>query len=259
MAVLEVSRPVVETWGSVDQKKTFYDSLVMQQIRETRYRIDDEILANARSALAAAEEVCGEHDLAWAFFVMGFCLLWRGELVEARERLEMALAGAERTGDVLLRTRTLCYLNVAALRSHDVGTVRRLAPEAMAAAAPAAYPEYVAAANATLAWLAWQEQRFEDVVVLGEAALELWGTTIVSYSWYWLCLWPMIAVRLRAGQIAEAIDASRQLLVPPQQRLPDDLESLVEAAGAAWEHNGPQVAADKLAEAIELAVTLGYA
>ena len=259
MAVLEASRPVVETRGSVDQKKTFYDSLVMQQLRETRYRVDDEILANERAALAAAEELCGERDLAWAFFMMGFCLLWRGELVEARERLEMALAGAERTGDVLLRTRTLCYLNVAALRSHDTDTVRRLAPQAMAAGEAAAYPEYVAAAKATLAWLAWQEDRFEDVVTLGEEALQLWGTTIVSYSWYWPCLWPMIAVRLRSGQIAEAIDAGRQLLAPPQQRLPDDLESLLQKAGAAWDQNEDRVASDKLAEALQLAVTLGYA
>ena len=247
MAVLEASRPVVETRGSLDQKKTFYDSLVVQQLRETRYRVDDEILVNERAALAAAEEFCGEHDLAWAFFMMGFCLLWRGELVEARERLEMALAGAERTGDVLLRTRALCYLNVAALRSHDADTVRRLAPEAMAAGEAAAYPEYVAVAKATLAWLAWQEDRLADVVRLGEEALQLWGTTIVSYSWYWPCLWPMIAVRLRSGQIAEAIDAARQLLAPPQQRLPDDLESLLQEAGAAWDQNENRVASDKLA------------
>jgi hypothetical protein len=69
----------------------------------------------------------------------------------------------------------------------------------------------------------------------------------------------MIAVRLRAEQVAEAIDLSRQLLVPPQQRLPDDLESLVEAAGAAWEHRETRVAGDRLAEALQLAATLGYA
>ena len=157
--------------------------------------------------MAAAEEVCGELDLAWANFMMGFTLLWRGELDEARQRLEMSLATGERTGDVVLRTRALSYLNVAALRRHDAGTVRRLAPEAMAAGVAAAYPEYVAAAKATLAWLAWQEERFEDVNTLGEEALDLWKSTIVSYSWYWLCLWPMIAVRLGAGQVAEAIDA----------------------------------------------------
>ena len=69
----------------------------------------------------------------------------------------------------------------------------------------------------------------------------------------------MLAVRLRAGQIAEAIDAARQLLAPPQQRLPDDLESLLQEAGAAWDQNEHQVASDKLAEALQLAVTLGYA
>jgi len=46
---------------------------------------------------------------------------------------------------------------------------------------------------------------------------------------------------------------------PPQQRFPDDLESLLEEAGVAWEHNEARVAGDKLAEALELAVTLGYA
>lgn len=240
------------------QKKTFYDSLLLQQSRETRYRIDDEILANARAALAAAEEVCGENDLAWSVFLTGFCLLWRGELAEAREKLEMSLAIADRTGDVVLRSRSPCYLNVAALRGHDAGTVRRLAPEAMAAGAAAAFPEYVAAAKATLAWLAWQEERFEDVISLGEEALELWGTTVVSYSFYWLCLWPMVAVHIRSGQIAEAVAASRQILVPPQQRLPDELESLLEAAGSAWDENEPQVAHEKLAEALQLAVMLGY-
>ena len=259
MAVLEAARGVVETRGSVAQKRKFYDSLTMLQCREARYRIDDEILANARAALAAAEQVCGENDLGWAYFMMGFTLLWRGELDEARERLEMSLATGERTGDVVLLTRAQCYLNVAALRRHDADAVRRLAPEAMAAGVAADHPEYIAAAKACLAWLAWQEERFEDVLALGEEALELWGTSIVSYAWYWLCLWPMIAVHLRAGQIAEAIDASHQLLAPPQQRFPDDLESLLEAAEAAWEENEPRVSGDKLAEALQLAVTLGFA
>ncbi|MGA2802951.1 MAG: AAA family ATPase [Acidimicrobiales bacterium] len=258
MAVLEKARPVVETQASLAQKRTFYDSLVLQRLRETRYRIDDEILANERAALAAAKEVCGEGDLGWAAFMMGFCLLWNGDLSEACEQLEAALAIAERIGDVVLRARALCYLNVTALRRHDADEVRRLAPQAMAAAVAAAYPEYVAAANATLSWLAWQEQRFDDAIALGGEALELWGTTIVSYSWYSLCLWPMIAVRLRAGQIDEAIDLSRKLLEPPQQRLPDDLELLVEQAGAASDQKRRRVAADKLAEALELAVALGW-
>ncbi len=68
----------------------------------------------------------------------------------------------------------------------------------------------------------------------------------------------MIGVHLRSGHIAEAVAASRQILVPPQQRLPDDLASLLEAAASAWDANEARIAGDKLAEALQLAVTLGY-
>ena len=78
----------------------------------------------------------------------------------------------------------------------------------MEAAVAASYPEYVAAAKATQAWVAWQEGRPEDVVALAGEALELWGTTVVSYPWYWLCLWPLISVRLAASQGAEAVEAA---------------------------------------------------
>ncbi len=59
--------------------------------------------------------------------------------------------------------------------------------------------------------------------------------------------------------VAEAVDASRQLLMPPQIRFPDELESLVEWVGAAWDSGEHEQAAYKLAEALELAERLGYA
>ena len=128
----------------------------------------------------------------------------------------------------------------------------------LAAAEAATYPAYVAAAKATMAWVAWKDGHFDDVVPLATEALELWATIAVTYPFQWTCLWPLIAVRLAAGQLAEAVDASRQLLVPPQQRLPDELELVVEAAGAAWDRGEHQLAADKLADA-EMAGALGYA
>ena len=92
--------------------------------------------------------------------------------------------------------------------------MRVLAPEALVAAEAAHYPEYVAAAKATLAWVAWRDGRSEDVLALAAEALELWRTNVVSYSWYWLCLWPLIAVHLEGGRTAEAVAASGQLLSP---------------------------------------------
>jgi hypothetical protein len=129
----------------------------------------------------------------------------------------------------------------------------------MEAAEAASYPEYVAAARATQAWVAWCEERPEDVVNLATEALGLWDTTVVSYSWYWLCLWPLIAVRLSGGPVANAVEASRRTLVPPEQRVPDELESLLESAGAAWDDARHTLAAEKRAGALELACRLGYA
>jgi class 3 adenylate cyclase/tetratricopeptide (TPR) repeat protein len=257
-AVLAAARPVVDERGSPLQRQKFYAGLAMQRARQHRYRVDEEILANTRSALAAAREGSPEHEVAFSVFLLGFFLLWHGDLPPAEEQLRASLAMADRIGDVVLRARCLCYLNVTALRRHDVGAVRSLAPEAMAAGQDAGYPEYVACAMATNAWLEWHDQRYEDVVPLASAALDLWGTTVVRYSWYWVCLFPLIAARLAAGEIDEAIAASRQLLVPPQQRLPDELESMLVQVSAAWDSGDRQGAADKLAAALDVARDLRY-
>ena len=170
-----------------------------------------------------------------------------------------ALAIGERIGDPFRRAMCLCYLNVTALRRHDVDAVRSLAPKCIAAAEVANYPAYVAAAKATIAWAAWKDQNFEDVLPLATEALELWATLAVTFEFKWTCLWPLLAVRLAAGQLAEAVDASRELLLPPQQRLPDELELVVEAAGAAWDRGEHDLAAGKLVDALELARHLRYA
>jgi hypothetical protein len=230
----------------------------MQRARQHRYRVDEEILANTRKALVAAREGSPEHEVAFSVFLLGFFLLWHGDLPEAEEQLRASLAMVERIGDVVLRARCLCYLNVTALRRHDVEAVRSLASEAMAAGHDAGYPEYVACAMATNAWLAWHDQRHEDVVPLASAALDLWGTTVVRYSWFWVCLFPLIAARLSAGEIDEAVAASRQLLVPPQQRLPDELESMLVQVSVTLDSGDRQGAADKLAAALELARDLRY-
>ena len=258
-AALARARPVVEARGSLARKKNFYISLALQRARETRYRMDEDILSNARAAVTAAQQLGDEREIAWIVFCLGFFLLWQDNLTEAREQLEASLAIVQRTGDPVLRARCLCYLNVTALRRHDVDAVRSLSGEALAAAETAGYPEYVAAAKATMAWVAWREGRLEEVVPLAEGALELWGSTVVSYSWYWICLWPLIAVSLDRGRLGDAVAASRKLLVPPQQRLPDELELLVESAGRAWDKGQHAVATQELREALQLACRLGYA
>ena len=121
------------------------------------------------------------------------------------------------------------------------------------------FPEYIGMARAMLSWVAWKEGRLVDAEVAAEEALEQWGTCVVNYSWHWVGLWPLIAVRLANRQVAEAVEAGRQLLLAPQQRLPDELASTVQAAITAWEEEDLQRAKEKLGNAVELAQRLRYA
>ncbi|HTT89789.1 MAG TPA: AAA family ATPase [Acidimicrobiales bacterium] len=257
--VLGRVRPVVETRGTPTQKQTYHHNFALQRMRETRYDIDAEMLTHARAALAAAREGGRERELSYMLLFLGFSLLWAGYLDEAQENIQASLAIVERVGDVVLRARCLCYLNVAALRRHDVKTVRSLALDALEAAKAASYPEYVAAAKATLAWVAWRDGCFEEVVLLMDDALGIWAKTVVSYSWYWLGLWPLIAVRLSAGEVGKAVEAARLLLPAPQQRLPLELESLVRAALTAWEEEAVDLAGEKLRKAVATARRLRFA
>jgi class 3 adenylate cyclase/tetratricopeptide (TPR) repeat protein len=257
-AVVAAARPLVEARGTPARKQAFHHSFVMQRMREDRYRIDEEILVNCRAAVAAAQDSGREAAIAFQVFVLGFSLLWYGDLDQAQQQLEASLASVERIGDVVLRARCLCYLDVTALRRHDVDAVRSLAPQAMEAAHAASYPEYVAAAKAAQAWVAWQDGRPSEVLELGGEALGIWATTVVSYSWYWICLWPLIAVHLSEGRLDEAVGAARQLLPPPQQRLPDELEAAVRTSIDAWENGELRLAREALGDAVALAKRLRY-
>jgi len=85
------------------------------------------------------------------------------------------------------------------------------------------------------------------------------ATTICGGTHHkWVYLWPLIAVHLDAGQVAEAVAAGRQLLHPAQRRLPDDVEPMVTAASRALHQGQPDVCRDKLVAALARAHDLHY-
>jgi predicted ATPase len=266
-AVLAEVGPVVEARGGPTQKQYFLTALHRAQLVQRRYRVDEEIIATARAALTAADETCDDHDpvtrpawpaSGWRMFDLARCLLFHGDLDEAEERLHAAMAIANRVGEAVLPMRCLSLLSLTALRRHDAVAVAALVPRALEAAEATSSPEYVAMAKATLAWLAWREGRSAEVGPRAEEALALWAKTTGWQPLHWICLWPLIAVRLGTGNVSEAVDASRQLLEPSQQRLPDELEPVVIAAGAAWDSGNRELAGAKLAQAVELAHDLHF-
>jgi hypothetical protein len=87
---------------------------------------------------------------------------------------------------------------------------------------------------------------------MAEEVLALWRDT-AWHPFHWICLFPLIDVRLAQGRTADAVEASRELLVPPQQRLPDELASAVQSSIEAWDNAKPDLASRRLKAAVKLA------
>jgi class 3 adenylate cyclase/DNA-binding SARP family transcriptional activator/tetratricopeptide (TPR) repeat protein len=258
-AVLARVRPVVEARGTAREKAKFYTGLGVQRFRASRYLIDEGILADLRSGSAAALEGGLENELSWPRFEVGFASLWHRDLVVAQTELEGALAIARRVGDRITELRCLTYLACARLRQHDLAGVKDMASQNEALAGVLAFPEYVGMAKAMLSWVAWKEGRFAEAELMGREALGHWRTGVVRYPFYWVALWPLMAVRLAYGRCEEAVAAARELVSPDQMRLPIELQTTLESAMTAWDSHRPQVAAERLTQALRLAEQLDFA
>ena len=119
-AVLDEVGPVVQARGGPSEKQYFLTALHRCQLVQRRHRVDEEIIATARAALAAAEKGAvepllvrlpepqrGYHEVGWKQYNLGRCLVLHGDLDEAEETLNAALATANRIGEEVLRAAVL--------------------------------------------------------------------------------------------------------------------------------------------------------
>jgi hypothetical protein len=114
-------------------------------------------------------------------------------------------------------------------------------------------------AMALLSWVAWKECRFDEAERLAEDALEQWRPTMVRYPFCWICLWPLVGLRLADGRWEGSMAAARELLKPPQMRLPEELETALRSAISAWDRGARGLAVGRLGQALQLATELNFA
>jgi hypothetical protein len=105
-----------------------------------------------------------------------------------------------------------------------------------------------------LAWLAWQEEKLEDVVALAAEAAALYrADPNPNFHWKWTYLWPLIAMHLRHGDGGRAVGAANELLGSFQTWMPRPVEAELAAACEAWERRKSTAAKSALSRALELA------
>ena len=210
-------------------------------------------MAHARASLEAIRESGNMSAIALATFTLGFSHLWRGDLDEAEEHLQAALKLSERVGDVVVQSRCLTYLTVLYRKWGQIENVKHYISYALAVATAGNMLEYISTAKANMAWVKWHEGNLSEAQKNGRIALEMWQQAPLVYPFQWTALWPLISAMLVENQISEAVDYTRALLEPLQQRLPVALTALLEEVLKTWEEGKTETARTCLNQAIELA------
>jgi serine/threonine protein kinase/tetratricopeptide (TPR) repeat protein len=259
--LVEKTRPILEQYGTPTQSARFFLNLALMSSRRDRYVMSEEILGYARSALSASQEAGDVIQIALVQFNVGFLYLWDGDLDEAEEQMQAALAMAERTGDVILQSRCLTYLTTLYRKRGQVKGTKDYASHALTIATAMNMLEYIAMAKANLAWVAWQAGLPDEVEFLGRTALELWHqppTASMVYPFDWTALWPLISVELGQKQTSAAIEDAHKLLAPTQQPMPATLAAIIGEAIQAWDSGQMDMANTRLQRATALAQEMGY-
>ena len=104
------------------------------------------------------------------------------------------LAQAEKTGDLTLVVRCLTYLTFAARKRGDMQQVQSFAERSLLTATTVQMPDYIGAAQAHLAWLAWRAGNLGAVQQHGAAALSIWQKLPIGYMFEWTGRWPLLAL-----------------------------------------------------------------
>jgi hypothetical protein len=117
--------------------------------------------------------------------------------------------------------------------------------------------EYVAMANANLAWVAWREGNYLETEKLGCEALKLWHGMEDPYGFDWMALWPLIAAALGQNDVGQAIEYARALLIERQHPLPQELAAITQKAIQSWQNNQPERARADIERAVQIAHEFG--
>ncbi len=209
--------------GTAEQRATLLSHLNRQTNIANRYGPSPVALDYARAAYEALPAEASLEQRTQYQFAYGFNLIWHDKLDEAEAELQPALAATELTGDVALQARCLAYLLLVARRRELGGEMVDLAQRCLAVARPARMYNYIGAAEAGLAWVAWRAGSTAEAGRLARAALASWQRFKQVYPLQWQALWPLLGLALERDEVGEAIDHAGALLRPEQQALPDAL------------------------------------
>ena len=250
--------PQVEVHGLPLQRSSYYQAIVTRNYRQHRYVVSDETVQYARQSLAFAVQANARVEAAFARFVLGFGLLFRGDLDGAEGELYEALQETRRLGDVTSQVRCLAYLVIVSWRAGRVAETRLRAQETLTMATAVKMHDYTGVAHAALGWLALKDDDEELARRECQAAFDAWTHLSFAYPFQWTAALTLLAAQASRSPLRQLVEMAEKLLDPQQMRLPDPVNSALESAVAAYRVEDAEEARDALRRAIGEAGRLGW-
>ena len=227
-------QPVLEQYGSLAQRARMHQITALALAKRDRFKPNDEAIHHAHAYLKIMQEVNNSDALAAAHFQYGGSLLWTStRFEEAGIEMRKALDLAEQRGDVSLQARCLTYLTIIERRRNNIELVQSLVPKSLKIALENKFHDYIGAAYANIAWLAWKNRDFGAVHHYGQLVFNAWQQLSVRYAFEWIVRFPLMALALIEDNILEANSLAQALLDHPLVYLPDEISTAIEEAGKA--------------------------
>jgi hypothetical protein len=108
------------------------------------------------------------------------------------------------------------------------------------------------------AWAAWRNGEEEQAAADALAALDTWRRLPFRYIFDWTALWPLAAMAVASGRVAEAVEHARGMLAPQQMLLQQPVRTAVGNAVGAWDAGEPAATEQWLRKAVHAAGEAGY-
>lgn len=253
-AAIEKARPVIEQYGTREERKLLRDAIGMRDGVRSHFAVSEQAIANRRQALEEALRAENKSEIGIAQMALGIILLWADQLDEAEELLTQARRLGEQVGIAWLQTRCLTFLPFIFRKRGEVEQVRAL----LAQAQTIGVDQNNSMLAGLRAWLALREGDLLQAEAAGKEAAELEQQSVGTNPFRWSGLWPLLGVALVRGQIDVAIGHARLLLDTTQQQPSAPIKTLLETALQAWDANQQAKASDIFRQIVPLAEKAGY-
>jgi len=257
-ALLAQTHELVELYGTPEQKIHQAHRVINSGFIRELGRLDVRYLEIARENIVRAETLGDSHLISTTRRTYSMAALFAERFDECVAAFVDVIAMSENNGDIGSLLIARVYISLAHRRMKDIEAVRVDTQALLDMLQKVGKnPEYKGIAEANLAWLAYHEYRKKDALQHAQTACELWRAQPTVYSVQWGGVIILFALAVENGQVESALEHTRAVLAPSQQRLRLDVEAALLAV-LETDPTDKELSLRLCREAVDVAKKAGY-